>query len=85
MLKLILVKVEPAKEIGGKSKEREIVTWNSREHLEIFQHLDYGQGTCSTVMFDPDASAEIEYIVDIAEAHTTMMETAAEDRGYDGS
>tara|TARA_R100001244_G_scaffold84459_1_gene64978 strand:- start:393 stop:593 length:201 start_codon:yes stop_codon:yes gene_type:complete len=61
MLKLILAKV------GNDGRDKVISEWNSDEHGEVFKHLDYGQGPCHTIMFDPDANAEIEYVVTVAE------------------
>ena len=67
MLKLILAKV------GNDGRDKVISEWNSDEHGEVFQHLDYGQGPCHTVMFDPDANAEIEQVCEFADVFEEMI------------
>jgi len=57
MLKLILAKVD------NDGNDRVISEWNSEEHGEVFQHLDYAQGPCHTIMANPDVNAEIEFVV----------------------
>jgi len=56
MLKLILAKVD------NDGSDRVISEWNSEENPEVFQHLDYASGPCHTIMSDPDANAEIEFV-----------------------
>ena len=66
MLKLILAKVD------NDGSDRVISEWNSEEHAEVFQHLDYAQGACHTVMSDPDANAEIEFAVVSAQTRQNL-------------
>ena len=54
MLQLILIK-----EDDNTGEQKVLAEWNSHRNIEVFKHLNFGQGTCCTVMSDPDASAEI--------------------------
>jgi hypothetical protein len=68
MLQLILIK-----EDDNTGEQKVLAEWNSHRNIEVFKHLNFGQGTCCTVMSDPDASAEIDQVCEFADVYEEML------------